>query len=201
MKTKEKEVEVVTAEVNESVETLSREDALIANLSPENKAKLDELKATKEAKLKEFEELKKVQNEKLYLVSKEKEVAMYIRDFVTKRVRTTGLEAKGLYLIYAAIQDSFSKFLTSGEFNLLSTDIQALWYFVQKHECDNVNAAEKFTFGALEPLNSVLPEVSKDVEALKPFKPQIDQLTAQISALLEGIDFEKLDEKLDTNKE
>ena len=195
MKTKEKEV--ASTEVSENVELTTRETTLLANLSPEDKAKLDELKATLEAKQKEFEEAKKIQNEKLYLVSKEKEVAMYLRDFVTKRVRTTGLEAKGLYLIYAAIQDSFSKFLTSGEFNLLSTDIQALWYFVQKHECDNVNAAEKFLFGALEPLNSVLPNVGKDIDTLKPFKGQIEQLEAEITALSEGIEFEKLD----TNKE
>lgn len=172
--------------------SLDLSEEKIAKLTDDKKALLEELKTKLEAAETAFAEGKKAQNEKRYNLSSDKEAQLYIHNFVTKKIKTKGLEAKGLYLVTAAVMDAFGKVKENkGELLLSSTDIQALWYFVQNYECENFAQAEKFTFGLLEPMNAVLPQIKADIENMKPLEGAVNDYLGEISALVEGIEVEK----------
>lgn len=136
--------------------------------------------------LKELNELQDELDNKKYLVDGGKKIADEIKLFITKKAKWKFTEALGIIEVIKAL-DKFINDHKSKDFMIGPLELEAIYYFLSKHEDVGLDTAEPFV-KLLKAIN--LAKSRKDADNKK-----FEELQFRISSLQHGVDPEDVKEQ------
>lgn len=179
---KKQKVDFVVDKVEENTEA-------VVETKKEGGINPDVIKKLKEAiddKRKELDDKVEELENKKYLIPGGKDVAKLIKQYVVKEAKWRFTESLGVIEINRAMHE-FIQDESKKELMITPLALEALYYFMSKHDGVGLPAAEKFT-SLLKAINQAKHRADEDKKEFDKDKKEIEEMQFKLQSLEHGVD-------------